>query len=342
VASESPVLQEVGDGVYAYLQRSGWGFSNAGLVADGGTSLLVDTQYDLGMTRRMLDVMRSATPAARHIATVVNTHANGDHCWGNAAIDGAKIVSTRNAALEMGELSPRLMATLVGAARVVARSGPGARRLLSLLRRVGVSRAASLSEAADFVVEAFGAFDFGGVSLKLPTDTFDGRLTMKVGDKTLELIEVGPAHTKGDAIVYLPRERVAFSGDILFIGSHPIIWEGPVQNWIAACDCLLALDVDVIVPGHGPLTDHDGVARTKAYWETLVDVSTRGLAAGATPEAIAAELAAQAFDGWTERSRLAVNVDTICRELAGQRSERDPLALLAKMARLERSPSAST
>jgi cyclase len=337
-SKQSATLHEVGDGVYAYLQRGGWGFSNAGLVNGGETSLLVDTLYDLRLTRQMLDVMQSATPAAHHITTVVNTHANGDHCWGNAAVSGAKIVSSRNTALEMRELSPRLMATLVGASRAIARSGPVARGLLRLLGRVGIARAAALSQAADFVVDAFGAFDFEGVSLKLPTDTFDGRLTLSLGDRTIEVIEVGPAHTKGDAIVYLPRERVAFSGDILFVGSHPIMWEGPVRNWIAACDRLLGLDVDVIVPGHGPLTDHAGVAKTRAYWQKLVDVTTRGVAAGASSEDITSELLAGDFDGWTERSRLAVNVDTIYREVSGVRSNRDPLSLLARMARVERSP----
>jgi glyoxylase-like metal-dependent hydrolase (beta-lactamase superfamily II) len=335
VTTKEGDFREVGDGVYAYLQNGSWGFSNAGLVAGGDTSLLVDTLYDLTLTRRMLEVMERATPAAQRIGTVVNTHANGDHCWGNAAIAGARIVSSRNAAQEMRELSPRLMATLVRASRLISRSGPVARGLLGLLGRVGIARAAALSQAADFVVDAFGAFDFGAVTLKLPTDTFDGRLTMSIGNKTLELIEVGPAHTKGDALVYLPRERVAFSGDILFIGSHPVIWEGPVRNWIAACDRLLALDVDVIVPGHGPLTDRTGVAETKAYWETLVDVATRGLTAGASPDAIVSELLARDFGGWTERGRLAVNVDTICRELSGDRSVRDPLSLLARMARAQ-------
>lgn len=158
---------------------------------------------------------------------------------------------------------------------------------------------------------------------------------MTVGDKTVELIEVGPAHTKGDAIVYIPADRVAFAGDILFIGSHPIVWEGPVSNWIAACDRLLALDVDVIVPGHGPITDKNGVRTTKEYWQHLVDVSQRGYKTGAQPEDIARELLAEGFVDWTESSRIVVNVDTICRELAADRSPRDPLAMLARMARLE-------
>ena len=80
-------LQEVGDGLYAYLQPDGgWGWSNAGLIADGDATLLVDTLFDLPLTERMLRSMRDAVPAAARIGTLVNTHANGDHCFGNQLV----------------------------------------------------------------------------------------------------------------------------------------------------------------------------------------------------------------------------------------------------------------
>ncbi|HEX7669081.1 MAG TPA: MBL fold metallo-hydrolase [Polyangiaceae bacterium] len=330
----SGAVREVASGVFAYLQEGGWGFSNAGLIADSGASLLVDTLYDIGLTRCMLDELRRVTPAADHIGTLVNTHANGDHCWGNALIENAKIISSRAAAAEMAELSPRVMAGLVSGARLVARAGRGTAGLRRLLGRLGIP--ADVWGTADFVVDNFGAFDFRGIAFKPPTDTFEGRLHLEVGSKCVELIEVGPAHTKGDVVVFLPKERVAFTGDILFIGSHPIMWEGPVENWIRACDRLLDLDVDVFVPGHGPVTTKEGVRRTKEYWEMLLEVSRAGCAAGASSDEIATELHARGFDEWTEGSRVAVNVDTICRELRGDRSRRYPLAMLAKMARLER------
>jgi cyclase len=331
-----PELREIADGVHAYLQRGSWGFSNAGLVAGKRDCLLVDTLYDLRLTANMLAEMRRRVPTADRIATVVNTHANGDHCWGNQLVRGANIVSSQAAAREMKELPPRLMATLVGASRKIAGFGPRRRALLRFLGRLGVARAGALAEAAEFIVQCFGAFDFRGISLTLPNTTFHGRLSLAAGDRRVELIEVGPAHTKGDVVVHLPKERVAFAGDILFIGSHPIIWEGPVENWIRACERLLELDADVIVPGHGPLTDKAGVRRTRDYWQGLIETARRGREAGAAPDAIARELLAQAFDGWGEAHRLVVNIDTICRELAGDRSHRDPLVLMARMARLER------
>jgi glyoxylase-like metal-dependent hydrolase (beta-lactamase superfamily II) len=329
------VLQEIAHSVYAYLQDGTWGLSNAGLVADAAGSLLVDTLYDLELTGQMLSRMKRTTPFAERLTTVVNTHANGDHCWGNQLVSDARIIASRAAAKEMRELPPALMATMISGARFVARSGARTRGVLGLLGKLGVRRAEALAEAAGFIVEKFGVFDFRPITLTPPTETFSGRMSLHVGDQAVELIEVGPAHTKGDVLVHLPAARVAFTGDILFIGSHPIIWEGPVQNWIDACDRLLELDVDVIVPGHGPLTNKEGVRRTKEYWQRLMNVTKNGQAAGASADEITRELFAEAFDGWTEKSRLAVNVDTIYRELEGDRSRRDPLALLGKMARLE-------
>ena len=85
--STEQALHEIGDDVWAYVQGDGgWGWSNAGLVVDGDASLLVDTLFDLRLTAEMLESMRRASAAAEHIDTVVNTHANGDHCYGNQLV----------------------------------------------------------------------------------------------------------------------------------------------------------------------------------------------------------------------------------------------------------------
>ena len=87
-------LHELGDGCHAYLQPDGsWGWSNAGLVVGDGASLLVDTLFDLPLTRTMLDEMVVHTRTAP-IVTLVNTHANGDHCYGNELVGQAEIVAS--------------------------------------------------------------------------------------------------------------------------------------------------------------------------------------------------------------------------------------------------------
>src|SRR6188768_3918059 len=77
-------LHDLGGGCHAYLQPDGsWGWSNAGLIVDGDQTLLVDTLFDLRSTAAMLKAMRDAVPATQRIQKLVNTHANGDHTFGN-------------------------------------------------------------------------------------------------------------------------------------------------------------------------------------------------------------------------------------------------------------------
>src|SRR5262249_26274339 len=98
-------------------------------------------------------------------------------------------------------------------------------------------------------------YAFEDIELTLPTRSFTDRLALKARDKPVDLIHVGPAHSRADTLVYSPQDRTVFTGDILFMNVHPAIWAGPVPNWIAACDRILSWDVEVVVPGHGPVTD---------------------------------------------------------------------------------------
>jgi cyclase len=306
-------LHEVGDGLYAYLQPDGgWGWSNAGLIVDGERTLLVDTLYDLALTEQMLGAMRRAVPAAARIDTLVNTHANGDHCYGNQLVDGARIVASERTAAEMPELPPAAMAALL-------------------------EQAPALGELGAFFLECFGAFDFEGIELALPQGTFSGELSMRVGDLDLTLIEVGPAHTRGDTLVHVPARRALFSGDILFSGAHPIAWAGPVSNWIAACDRILALDVEVIVPGHGPLAGPGAVRELRAYFEYLYEQARACHAQGMTALQAARAISLERWVDWGERERLVVNIANIYAELSGDREPMNPLAAFEGMAELARS-----
>jgi cyclase len=306
-------LQEVGDGLYAYLQPDGsWGWSNAGLVVDGESTLLVDTLYDLVLTEQMLRAMRRAVPAAARIDTLVNTHANGDHCYGNQLVGGARIVASERTAQEMPELPPAAMAALV-------------------------EQAPAMGELGAFFLECFAAFDFKGIELALPAQTFSGELSMRVGDRELQLIEVGPAHTRGDTLVYAPAERVLFSGDILFAEAHPIAWAGPVSNWIAACDRILAMDVEVIVPGHGPLAGLGAVRELKAYFEYLYAEARASHAQGMTPLQAARSISLARWADWGDAERLVVNIANIYSELSGDQEPLNPLTAFEWMAELARS-----
>jgi glyoxylase-like metal-dependent hydrolase (beta-lactamase superfamily II) len=304
-------LQEIGRGLYAWLQPDGsWGWSNAGLVVDGERSLLVDTLFDLRLTREMLAAMRAAEPrAAAEIGTLVNTHANGDHCYGNSLVVGAEIIASRRCAEEMKHLPPAALGGLVK------------------------SLSSDPSPLGRFVKRAFGPFAFDEIGeVALPTRTFEGALTLRVGDRRVELLEVGPAHTRGDVIVHVPDAGVVFTGDILFVEGTPIVWEGPVANWIAACDRIAALGADTIVPGHGPITDRRGAEAVKAYLEHVSREARIRFDAGLDATAAARDIPLGPFSDWSDRERIVVNVDTLYREFGSKAPPGDTLRLLRGMA----------
>jgi glyoxylase-like metal-dependent hydrolase (beta-lactamase superfamily II) len=303
-------LHEVAGGVWAYLQPDGgWGWSNAGLITGGNGSLLVDTLFDLKLTAEMLATMRGAIPAAQHIGSVVNTHANGDHCYGNALVAEAEIIASRACAEEMVRLPPARLADLMRAAP-------------------------DLGEIGAFIERIFGPFSFDGIELVPPTRTFDGELELRVGDRRVRLLEVGPAHTAGDVVVHLPDDGVVFTGDILFHGGHPIVWAGPVRNWVAACDRLLDLDAATVVPGHGPLATPAAVRDLKEYFEYLLVEARVRFDAGMTPLDAARDIELGPYAGWGEGERLVVNVQALYRDF-GVELPGDPITVFGAMAALD-------
>ncbi|MCU1398638.1 MAG: hypothetical protein JWN62_1747 [Acidimicrobiales bacterium] len=300
-------LHELGDGCFAYLQpNGGWGWSNAGLVVGDGVSLLIDTLFDLQLTGAMLDSMTQVIGQSP-IGTLVNTHANGDHCYGNQLVTGAEIIASEKAAHEMTEVPPATLAALNAA--------PG--------------------ELGELFRGFFGEFHFDGIEHTLPTRTFNGRLDIEVGGRSIELIEVGPAHTAGDVIAYVPDAKTVYTGDILFINGTPIVWAGPLSNWVAACDLMLGMDIETVVPGHGPLTDKGGIAQVRDYLAYVDTEATARFHAGMDAWDAARDIALNGFGEWGERGRIAVNVDTVYRQLDPTHTRPDVVEQFRRMAALD-------
>ncbi|MEM9727564.1 MAG: MBL fold metallo-hydrolase [Myxococcota bacterium] len=330
-------LHELGNGVFAYTQLPGsWGWSNSGLIVDGDQTLLIDTLFDLKTTRDMLTTMQNAVPAAKRIDTVVNTHGNGDHCYGNALLEGSEIIGTPGCVADLAESPPGQLALLMRAGRLVQSLGAGGRMLGRALRVVGIDRIALLSEAASLAVPTMGHFEFAGIKPAPPNRVFSGELELRVGDKQVVLIELGPAHTQGDAVVYVPEDKTIFTGDLLFKDAHPIIWNGPVSNWIAALERMLDMDVETVVPGHGVIGDKSGLREILRYLEALSTEARRRYDAGMTVDDAVRDMALDEFRGWIDPERIYVNVHTLYRNFEGDESQPDVLALFAKMAGLRR------
>jgi len=303
-------VHDLGNGLYAWLQPDGtWGYSNSGLIADGDKTLLVDTLFDLKLTREMLDGYRKATPKAAKVDVLVNTHSNGDHTFGNQLVTGARIIASKNCATEMSERRPEDRSKI---AREWQQNGA----------------------MGQWIHDIYGGkFDFEGITYTPPTETFEREMTLHVGAKEVRLVEVGPAHTRGDVLVHVPSERTAFTGDILFNGGHPAIWAGPVANWIKACDTILSWDVDTVVPGHGPITDKTGVRAMKKYFEYISAETRKRYDAGLSEEDTVSEILLDGFDGWTDAERIVINVNALYREYSGGTLKTDQQVLYARLAK---------
>lgn len=300
-------LHELGDGLYAYLQpNGGWGWSNAGLITADGTSMLVDTLYDLRLTREMLDAMAKVT-AEHPIQTAMNTHSNPDHCFGNELLpQSTEIYSSDVTADEIGALSPGQL----HAFKTSSDLPPHVR---------------------DFVDMAFGSFDVADVTVRIPSSTFSGELDLMVGDRPVSLIELGPAHTGGDSIVHLPDSGVVFTGDLLFNHSTPMVW-ADYENWITACDRILELGASILVPGHGPVGDASSMSDLRRYLVYVRNEARERFNQGMSESEAADDIDLSDFRDWGESERIAANVIAAYRAFDPSRPARSRAELIMAMA----------
>lgn len=284
-------LRELATDVYACLQEErGLGTSNSGFVNAGG-GLVVDTFWDLPHTRRMIDEYARVWhgPAKR----VVNTHRNGDHCWGNQLFPNAEIIAHRLCNEYLALESPALM------------------------QSVRLATDSSDPATAD-LARALVDWDFTGIVVTPPTRLIDDRLLLDLGGIAVDVLHVGPAHTAGDVIVHLPEQGIVFAGDVLFRLCTPIGWEGTSARWCEALDRIVALQPQVIVPGHGPVCGVEGAREMKAYLEYVMSESQRFFEAGVPVADAARRIDLGPYAGWTEPERLVFNVARAYRELRGE------------------------
>jgi glyoxylase-like metal-dependent hydrolase (beta-lactamase superfamily II) len=284
-------LQPVARDVYACIvEDRGWGWSNSGLVNHGG-GLVVDTFMDVTHTRALLELY--ATVRLQRPDRLVNTHDNADHCWGNQLFRDAEIIGHRLCAEAMHKgIQPAAMQAL----KSLPDPGPGVRWF-----------AADMQE-----------FDFSDVEVTPPNRLLEERLDLDLDGTPCELVYLGPAHTASDVVVNLPEQRVLFTGDLLFRLCTPIGWDGTFDGWMAAVDRMLEMQPEVVVPGHGPLTDADGLLEFRAYLAFVKSESKRHFDRGLSEVEAARKIDLGPYAGWTQPERLVFNVARAYRELRGE------------------------
>jgi cyclase len=178
--------------------------------------------------------------------------------------------------------------------------------------------------------------DWGDIEVDPPFVTFEDRLTIYAGEQRIEAIFVGPAHTTNDVVYYLPDHRLLFAGDVAFAGGTPFAVMGSVRGSLTACEKLRHLEVDTVVPGHGPLCGPEIFDEMSEYLTWVQGVAGDAYASGTSPLDAARSLDLGKFAGWHDSERLAGNLHRAMAERGGTipGGEIDLQAALADMVTL--------
>ncbi|MBI1885254.1 MAG: MBL fold metallo-hydrolase [Chloroflexi bacterium] len=273
-------LIEVGAGAYAYVQGGGTtGVSNGGLILGDEAAAAVDSLMLPRMTRAFRRAIRRASRLP--VRHLINTHHHVDHIGGNQFFKSAEIIAHANCRDEM------------------LRTGIPLERIRRLMPRF--------------------AEEMRGLTVVPPAVTFQDSLTLHLGDRAIELLYLGPAHTPGDALVYLPREKVLFAGDVAFHYVVPGPFDAHVSGWIRVCDRIAEMDVEVVVPGHGPVGDKALLREMRDYLALVRRQARRFYEQEMPAEEAARQLKVGGYYAqWANPERLPLLVQRLYMELRGE------------------------
>ncbi|MBW2447943.1 MAG: MBL fold metallo-hydrolase [Deltaproteobacteria bacterium] len=284
-------FREMAPGVYF---ASGTGtvtvFSNAMVVVNEDHVVVVDSHVTPDAGRALADSI--ATLTDKPIRYLVNTHFHFDHAHGNAGfpaevkvlgheITGERLRQdvTKEPIFQVAG-SAESVAFQVAEAEVALEKAPEAERPAAARQLATLKRHHSAVKA---------------LSIRPPDLTFDRRLTLREGGREIQLLFLGRGHTGGDVVVYLPAEKILFTGDLLQPGA-PFLGDGYPDEWVLTLGAVAALPFDWVLPGHGEPFQDRAVIETAKRFLLEFTAEVRGLRAeGHDAKAAAARLK---LEGW--------------------------------------------
>ncbi len=313
-ASRHFKLQLLAEGVYAAIAaEDGLAYSNAGIIDLGGRTLVFDTFDGLSAAEDLCAAAEQLT--GRPADWVVNSHAHGDHWSGNQLFaPSTTIVAThaaREAMLNMLEEVRQLKAHPAELEIYIQQLRERLEAETDEPVRVALANSIARQVAS---LEALPR-----LNLRLPDQTFDGKLLLHGSQRTVELHALGSGHTLGDCFLVLPAEKIIFTGDLAFFGCPPYMSDGNPPAWVAQLEHLEHSGSGVFVPGHGPLGTQAELALQRQYILTLQERVIQAIQAGQPVEEALRQPLPPAFSGWVSNPhRLEANAKTMYQRLSTQ------------------------
>ena len=273
-------LQEIAPNVFAHIHSGvGWDICNSGFIIGDDGVLVIDAMMVASQVSPYLEEIRKVTD--KPIRYLVNTHHHVDHSFGNQFYLPTEVVSHRGCRESM----------ITAGADVE-----------SLSQRYPQYRD-----------------DWVQSRLTPASITYEDKLIVHLGDRVIELLHPGPAHTYGDTLVYLPREKVLFTGDVAFQYLTPLARDGHVSNWIKVTNGILkAVNATTLVMGHGPVSGKEAVSWTLKYLRLVKRVSKSYFDQGASVEDASRAVRLGEYADWVDPERVMVNVQRLYQEFRGE------------------------
>lgn len=295
-------LQPLAAGVWAAINNDdgGWLICNAGIVDLGDRTVVIDPGMTPAAARDLKAVAEALT--GRTVTLVVNTHWHNDHVRGNQVfVPGAQIVGTARTRQDVLEQEPLVIAD-------EKTSAPGRLRGLEAQLATGATAGAA-ADARLFIPYYRGMLESHAELVATPpTIVADHNLTVHGTARRLEVRVTGPGHTTSDAVAFLPDERIAFPGDLVFVKRHPFLPDGQPEGWKQALRTIAGWQPMTVVPGHGPVSGPESVATMLGYIEALEQLAADGRASGKSPETVAATPVPAPYADWFFRMFYSANL----------------------------------
>jgi cyclase len=283
-------LERVGGCAWLAIATPGSGaLGNAGIIDLGGATLIFDTMMTLSAARDLRAAAEALTGRAPRY--VVNSHFHLDHTAGNAAFDGATLIASAQTATLTAEHGGEMLRDMqVNGPEIIARERAELATITDPAARLDAEQ--QVSDFATLVAEA------NETRLRLPDITFDSQLTIQGAARQARLITWGGGHTPSDVALYLPEERILFTGDLIFYRMHASIFTGDGPEWLRILGEMDKLDIDIVAPGHGIVAPRAAIAEQRAYLETVMALAQTAVETGKTADEAAATPIPERYRDW--------------------------------------------
>lgn len=313
-------LKPVVDGVYAAIARPQFKVNcNAAVILLDDSVLVVDTHSKPSAARALIEQVKKVTD--KPIRFVVNSHFHWDHYQGNQAYtnvwpSGVEIISSQ-ATYDNIER--------IGVPRVKSEIMAVPKQIEQLKRDLADATSTEQSTLRENVrqLEEYLA-ELKTMQVTLPTLTFDRSVVLHRKGRTVQILWMGRAHTDGDVVVYLPKERFIATGDMLH-GWIPYMGDSYPYDWITTLDAVARLDFDHVLGGHGDVMRGKGQFEFwTGYFRDLMARTTAAYAQGASIEQARKDVAAWLTEKYQKRfanftpASIEGNVDKAYRVVSGQ------------------------